>query len=207
MKIYEILEAPDDIQPDINIDPTGSTTDRFGDKKDWSADEYAQIRMTYAKNPALMNLINAALLMPHIRTMQQAVDYANTELALRTGRKSGTDDSGDIRPDKKRIGTFSYSAGSSPGSTKPAGLDRSADVSYSGKFDGDGEYDALGAVADAGKKVAGMIGDMIPVEKGTLPGGQEYTVTATDKFKKYKADYFDEPLSKGAELKKAITGK
>ncbi len=205
MKIYEIVEAPDDIQPDINIDPTRSNTDRFGDKKDWSADEYAKIRITYAKNPALMNLINAALLMPHIRTMQQAVDYANTELALRTGQKSGSDDSGDIRPDKKRIGTFSYSGGSSPGSTTPRGLDRSD--SYSGKFDGQDEYAALGAVADAGKSIAAMIGDAIPVEKGELPDGEEYTVSATDKFRQYKADYFDRPLSKGAEIKKAITGK
>ena len=202
MKIYEILEAPeDDIKPQINVDPTrySDRRDRFGDTKDWTADELQQVRLAYANNKPLLRYIEMALLMPQIRTMQQAVDYANTELAIRLA-KGG--DKGDIKPDKQRIGTFTYDTDKSRRRSK---TDINRDISAYSKVSGDSDSGAIGAVANAAKSIAGMVGKYAGY--GIDKAFNRELGTTQDEFTDFKGDAYDMAIDKGRSASKNIGGK
>lgn len=95
MKIYEITEAPDldDVEPSSNVKPARAKDFRQqAQDKDWTQAELTQMRQTYKDNPEFVNLVQVALMMPHIQTMQQAISYANTELAaLKTRDQDSVD--------------------------------------------------------------------------------------------------------------------
>ena len=95
MKIYEITEAPDldDVEPSSNVKPARAKDFRQqAQDKGWDQNELTQMRQTYKDNPEFVNLVQVALMMPHIQTMQQAISYANTELAaLKTRDQDSVD--------------------------------------------------------------------------------------------------------------------
>ena len=198
MKIYEIVEAPeiDKAQPDSNVNPAPQGergTDRFGGEKSWNRDDLIQVRQAYAKNPELLNLIQIALQMPHIKTMQQAVDYANTELALRTKKGTiGDRDPVPMRTPKKTAykGPEGGVAQTEPGRNR---LDRFS--GYTKEFGSDLEFDdtPLGKIASAGKQISGEIADMANKGLDVATGG----AWNAEKVQGYWDDLIAEPISKG----------
>ena len=200
MKIYEIVEAPeiDKAQPDSNVNPAPQGergTDRFGGEKSWNRDDLIQVRQAYAKNPELLNLIQIALEMPHIKTMQQAVDYANTELALRT-KKGTVGDRGPVpmRTPKKTAykGPEGGVAQTEPGRNR---LDRF--TGYTKGLGPDLEFDdtPLGKIASAGKQISGEIADMANKGLDVATGG----AWNAEKVQGYWDDLIAEPIKKGIE--------
>jgi len=145
MKIYEITEAPDldDVEPSSNVKPARAKDFRQqAQDKGWDQNELTQMRQTYKDNPEFVNLVQVALMMPHIQTMQQAISYANTELAAlktrdqdsvdrhirKTGGKAGdwksaAQAAADAEKRAKPLRKYSKTAGQSPDDPEIPGMD------------------------------------------------------------------------------------
>jgi len=211
MKIYEIVEAPelDKAEPDSNVNPAPQGErgrDRFGGEKSWNRDDLNQVRQAYARNPELLNLIQIALQMPHIKTMQQAVDYANTELALRT--KKGT--IGDRDPVPMRTPKKTAYKGPEGGvaQTEPARnrLDRFAGYTKDLPKGLDPEDTPLGKIASAGKDIVAQTADAANKGLDIATGGawnSEKVQGYWDEF----SNIIDKGLGQGRAASRTITTK
>ena len=204
MKIYEIVEAPEieKSTPDSNVNPT-PRTDRFGKQNAWNRDDLNQVRQQYHKNPELLNLIQAALMLPHIKTMQQAVDYANSELAIRT--KQGTLGDRDAVPMRKPKKTAYKGPEGGVAQTEPGRnrLDRFR--GYSKDLDDMKGPDEtpLGKIASAGASIASAVNQGLD----DVTGGKWNAAKVQSAFD----DYIGNPLStgtiRGRSLAKTLTAK
>lgn len=98
MKINEItvIEDPSvDKEPATNIPASSKTKRNFSTgSAGISQDDITAMRFAYKDDPAFINLIQIALMQPHIKTMSQAISYANTELTAQSKdrAKTGTGD-------------------------------------------------------------------------------------------------------------------
>ena len=169
MKIYEITEAPDldDVEPSSNVKPARAKDFRQqAQDKDWTQAELTQMRQTYKDNPEFVNLVQVALMMPHIQTMQQAISYANTELAaLRTKDQDAVDRH--IRKTGGKAGDWKSAAQAAADAERRASPLRKYSKSASGVADP--EIPGLGLVKQALRAIVGKGEEKL----GLIPGETE----------------------------------
>ena len=170
MKIHEIVEAPEDnvdnTEPQDNVRPGSANTKSTGN--DWTQAELTQMRVTYRNSPEFVNLVQVALMMPHIRTMQQAIMYANTELAARKSREPSKADIPDYDLSKTDYYEPTDSRAQRIRMTDPFDVKKaSRGVSYAGDTLGGNNTDALDTVTGAAKTIAGKVANFVTGNDGS----------------------------------------
>jgi hypothetical protein len=89
MKIFEIINELDGKDVDLKPD-TGRNFSSGGQSSEINQNDLRDMKIAYRKNPQFVALVMQGLSQPHIKTVAQAVQWAQNEVVA--GNKSGADD-------------------------------------------------------------------------------------------------------------------
>ena len=89
MKIFEIINELDGKDVDLKPD-TGRNYSSGGQSSEINQNDLRDMKIAYRKNPQFVALVMQGLSQPHIKTVAQAVQWAQNEVVA--GNKSGADD-------------------------------------------------------------------------------------------------------------------
>lgn len=89
MKIFEIINELDGKDVDLKPD-TGRNFSSGGQSSEINQNDLRDMKIAYRKNPKFVALVMQGLAQPHIKTVAQAIQWAQNEVVA--GNKSGPDD-------------------------------------------------------------------------------------------------------------------
>lgn len=88
MKIFEIINELDGKDVDLKPD-TGRNFSSGGQSSEINQNDLRDMKIAYRKNPQFVALVMQGLAQPHIKTVAQAVQWAQNEVVAGTDSKSG----------------------------------------------------------------------------------------------------------------------